>query len=209
MDAASGAANSFATGNLVINILLGSSLKFLWGMINTLQFVVFFTEWEVIIPLNALFVIETLRTIALGEFIEYGWLTEPLSEPFKSPDEEGEDDEDNSRANVLSNMGIMLFFGGVILVLAVVTVLLFRCCKPGQKLYSIGQKIKRKIFWNMILRFVLQSYLKNALAILFSIYVISFAEETKSINASVALVLLLAMIAFPIIFGAILQKKRD
>ena len=36
----------FSSGNLVINIFLGSSLKFLWSMINTLQFVVYFTDWE-------------------------------------------------------------------------------------------------------------------------------------------------------------------
>lgn len=45
MDSANGAANTVATGNVVLNIVLGSSLKLLWGMINTLQFVVFFTEW--------------------------------------------------------------------------------------------------------------------------------------------------------------------
>ena len=36
MNAANGAANTVATGNIAINILLGTSLKFLWGMINTL-----------------------------------------------------------------------------------------------------------------------------------------------------------------------------
>ena len=82
MNAANGAANTVATGNVVLNILLGSSLKFLWGMINTLQFVVFFTDWDVVIPPNATLAIETFRTIALGEFIPYEWLTEPLSEPF-------------------------------------------------------------------------------------------------------------------------------
>lgn len=82
MGAANGAANTLATGSTVLNILLGSSLKLLWGMINTLQFVVFFTEWNVIIPPNAEFAIKTFRTIALGEFIPYEWLTEPLSEPF-------------------------------------------------------------------------------------------------------------------------------
>ena len=47
MNSANGAANTVATGNVVLNIVLGSSLKLLWGMINTLQFVVFFTEWKV------------------------------------------------------------------------------------------------------------------------------------------------------------------
>ena len=84
MGAANGAANTVATGNIVLNILLGSSLKFLWGMINTLQFVVFFTDWNVLIPPNAEIAIETFRTIALGEFIPYNWLTDPLTELFES-----------------------------------------------------------------------------------------------------------------------------
>ena len=78
MNAANGAANTVATGNIAINILLGTSLKYLWGMINTLQFVVFFTEWNVMIPPNAKIAIATFRNIALGEFIPYHWLTDPL-----------------------------------------------------------------------------------------------------------------------------------
>ena len=47
MDVAQSTANAIATGNIAINIFLGASLKLLWGMINTLQFIVFFTEWNV------------------------------------------------------------------------------------------------------------------------------------------------------------------
>lgn len=41
MEKGSEAANSFATASLPLNILLGVSLKYLWGMVNTLQFVIF------------------------------------------------------------------------------------------------------------------------------------------------------------------------
>ena len=71
MDAANSATNTILTGNIFINILLGSSLKFLWGMINTLQFVVFFTRWEVQIPPTTKEVIKEFRKIALGEFIPW------------------------------------------------------------------------------------------------------------------------------------------
>ena len=45
VDSAMGSSNAVMTTNTIINIILGSSLKLLWGMINTFQFVVFFTEW--------------------------------------------------------------------------------------------------------------------------------------------------------------------
>ena len=89
MDAANSATNTILTGNVFVNILLGSSLKLLWGMINTLQFVVFFTEWEVQIPVVAEEVIKEFRKIALGEFIPWHWMTDPLTELFESS--EGDD----------------------------------------------------------------------------------------------------------------------
>ena len=150
MESANGAANTLATGNLVINILLGSSLKQLWSMINTLQFVVFFTEWNIIIPANALMVIETFRTIALGEFIPYDWLTEPLSEPFQPTEE----DEENERSSILSNMGVMLVFLAIIIVVSILIVICVKLCKPGSKLHNLFLKIKRMIFWNTLLRFI-------------------------------------------------------
>ena len=137
MSAATNTANTFATGNIALNIILGSSLKLLWGMINTLQFVVFFTDWRILIPPNALIAIETFRVIALGEFIPYEWLTEPMSEPFQGPD----DDSDASRANVLKNMGIMVLFGGIILILAVTVFLLLKFCKKNSKCQKMVVKL--------------------------------------------------------------------
>ena len=107
-----------------------------------------------VIPPNALIVIKTFRVIALGEFIPYEWLTEPLSEPFRS-DKSGEFEDTESQSDVLSNMGIMLLFGGVILILAVLILLATQCCKPGMKGYELGMKLRRKMLWNTMLRFVL------------------------------------------------------
>jgi len=62
--------NILATSSLPINIVIGVSLKYLWGMINPLQFVVYMKEWKVNWPPNARLIIETLETIALGKFIK-------------------------------------------------------------------------------------------------------------------------------------------
>jgi len=53
-----------------LNILLGLSLKYLWGMVNTLQFVIFMDEWKVNWPPNASKALKMIRKIALGEFID-------------------------------------------------------------------------------------------------------------------------------------------
>ena len=106
-------------------------------------------------------------------------------------------------------MGVMLMMGCVILVLAIIVILLFRFCKPGNKCHTIGRKIKQKIFWNTVLRFVLQSYLKNSLAVLFTISVMNVSTSTGIMNAVASIVLLLVLIVLPIYFAILLHRKRQ
>ena len=38
---------ALSIGNLVMNIVLGMGMKYLWKMVNLLQFVVFMTAWQI------------------------------------------------------------------------------------------------------------------------------------------------------------------
>ena len=156
MDVAQSTANAIATGNIAINIFLGASLKLLWGMINTLQFIVFFTEWNVQIPANASIAIETFRAVALGEFIPYDWLTEPIKRMTEGSNFSEEGDDDNEGRSVLGNMGIMLLFLLILLVLILVVIFVARIKnKPGSRVYGLAQWFKRKLLWNGVIRYVL------------------------------------------------------
>ena len=62
--------NAFITSSMPLNLVLGVSLKFLWGMVNSLQFIVFMEQWKVNWPPNASIAIKTIRMIALAEFID-------------------------------------------------------------------------------------------------------------------------------------------
>ena len=62
--------NTISSSSVAVNILLGLSLKYLWGMVNMLQFVIYMNQWKVNWPPNANLAVKTLRTIALGEFID-------------------------------------------------------------------------------------------------------------------------------------------
>ena len=58
----------------MLDVLLGSSLKLMWNLVNTLQIIVYFNEVEVNLSVEAKIFLEKLRIIALGEFIPYDWL---------------------------------------------------------------------------------------------------------------------------------------
>ena len=212
MNGANGAANTIATGNTFLNILLGSSLKFLWGMINTLQFVVFFTDWNVSIPPNATLAIRTFRSIALGEFIPFHWLTDPLKESFMTSEEEesnGIKGEDEQSASTLGNMGVMLVILILILVLATVTIIFVKVCKQGSKIHNLFRTAKNKIFWNTILRFILQSYLTIALGTMFALSMLSVSSDLRAFNCGITLFFLLVIVDLPIFFAILLHRNRN
>ena len=96
------------------------------------------------------------------------------------------------------------------MILAVTVFLLVKYCRKNAKCQSLFLKLKTKIFWNSILRFALQSYLKNSLAVMFSIYVISFASgDTSIVNGIISLILLLVLVTLPILFALILHRNRE
>ena len=64
--------NALLSGSLPANLALGLSMKYLWGMINALHFVIYMDLWKVNWPANAKLAIKTIRTIALLEFINFG-----------------------------------------------------------------------------------------------------------------------------------------
>ena len=79
LDNASTALHAFfatmVVSQITINLLMGAAIKFCWGLVNTLQFLVFTPYWQLGLPANAHMVLKTLKYIALGEFIPYDWLT--------------------------------------------------------------------------------------------------------------------------------------
>ncbi len=71
--------NILAGGNLALNIVFAFSLKFLWGFVNLLQFLVFMQLWAIDLPDNALTVMKFLKSIALLEFIPTEQITNTIS----------------------------------------------------------------------------------------------------------------------------------
>jgi len=58
-------------GQFAINVLLAVAIKYMWGLMDTFQFIIFTPYWKVQLPANAGSVIKTLKYAVLGEFIPY------------------------------------------------------------------------------------------------------------------------------------------
>ena len=106
-------------------------------------------------------------------------------------------------------MGVMLVIGGVLVVLICLILLLMKFCKPGSKMHSLFLKIKAKLLWNSVLRFILQGYLKFTISTLFALYLLSFSSEIKSVNAAISIIVFLVLLSMPVFFGILLHRNRD
>jgi len=73
-----------------MNIAMGMSLKYMWNLMNTIQFLIYLPMWRLNIPDNALTVLNSLNSIALGKFIPYEFITSPLKNLL------GEDDAEST-----------------------------------------------------------------------------------------------------------------
>ena len=67
---------------MLLDVIMGTSLKFLWGMLNTLQFICYYGEVKVTLAVHAVLFLKKLRIIALGEFIPYKWITSHLLDKY-------------------------------------------------------------------------------------------------------------------------------
>ena len=97
--------------------MLGSSLKFMWSMVNTLQLIVYLNTLKINLSVQARIFLDKLRVIALGEFIPYEWLTRYLREKW------------SITINSVDKLGSMAFIIGGILCFAGLVVVLGKILK--------------------------------------------------------------------------------
>lgn len=89
---------ALASTNILLNILFSFALKYVWNLINLLQFLIYIIDWQITTPILPKASIKTLRFIVYMEFIPHETITDKISEllGFASEDsgDPEEDDED-------------------------------------------------------------------------------------------------------------------
>ena len=80
VDAGTETTTSIINAHFLINVILGTSLKLMWGMVNTLQFISYFSEIQLSMAVQGVVFLKRLKVIALGEFVPYEWITSHLKD---------------------------------------------------------------------------------------------------------------------------------
>lgn len=70
---------ALTSGNLVLNVVMSYGLKYLWNMLNLLQFLVFIQKWKFNLPYNAESFLKYIKKLALMEFVNTDPVTKWIS----------------------------------------------------------------------------------------------------------------------------------
>ena len=127
----------------------------MWGVVNILQFIVYFHYIKVRLAAHAKLFLTKLKMIALCEFIEYEQITnkvqEMLSEKFNASFKD---------SSIMDDMGINFLIGSVLVLFTIIILLLGLLNKKlSASIRNKLEKVKAKLLWNAFIRYSLQSYL--------------------------------------------------
>ena len=104
-------------------------------------------------------------------------------------------------------MGIMLLFALVLVLVILPVFIVIKFCPPG-KIRGIFERLKQKLLWNSVIRYIIQSYLKTAIVCLMAFPVLSLENTKGKTNAAVNIALLTFLTVIPFVFQCILYKRR-
>ncbi len=172
-------ASSMAGLSLVIlflQIFLAMGLKYLWNIMNLLQFLIFMQMWLISLPSTTKIILKELKTLALLEFIPTQAFKDSLKQFLgQSEKEDCQGDqpcqpagaEESSVTNeatdidrigsdsLIDNMGAMLLIAAIIFALLILLALLRILSQRCACAKKASEAIKKKLFYNTFLRYIL------------------------------------------------------
>ena len=80
--------------NFALQLLIAYGLKYLWNIVNIMQFAVYLPRWKLSYPQNVKSFLSAVKVIALMEFLPTDWLTDGLSDVFGMSECDGSDEAD-------------------------------------------------------------------------------------------------------------------
>ena len=103
-------------------------------------------------------------------------------------EEEGADDDGLDRlgsTSLMDNLGIMLIFTIIFLLVVICVVLSAVVLRKNKKAMELFSKIKKKLFWNTFIRFVIQSTLSMQLSAA-AVILITYKKEDLDVSGKAA-----------------------
>ena len=212
------AIQAFSWTTLVGQLAMSYSLKYLWNTVNILQFAVFMSQWQLSLPNNGRSFLKLLKNLALMEFIPTDKMVDFVSSTLglesesdcedcvndtatfdtRRLQEEVEQTVNNSAMNNLGsnnlvrNLGIMLVVALAIVLILLVLQIMKCLVHRYHWIKKLHQTIHDKIFYNLFIRYILQSALKVQIATCTTIKLVVWSTTSGMLQGVFAIIMLAA-----------------
>lgn len=107
-------------------------------------------------------------------------------------------------ANLLKNLGLLAIAIAAIALLVIALLLIKKLVKKNERAERIYNFISSRIFFNMIIRAFLESYLKLAISSFIAIQALSFEDRDQKINSVMSIIMTAIVISAPLAAGLFL-----
>lgn len=115
-------------------------------------------------------------------------------------------------SNVIINLGLVFIFiiGFALVILLTLIVRLLVCfsCRYQDRLKRFNQAIQAKLYWNLCIRFFIETYLDQAFVQALKLVNIEFTPLSEGFTSVFAILIMLLLVSFPPACWALLIKHR-
>ncbi|TNV87834.1 hypothetical protein FGO68_gene14781 [Halteria grandinella] len=203
--------NYILYGNLGAQIFMSVSMQLLWGMVNTLQLIIHMNMLSVIMPANVQLFFSLIVNIVQFKIVPTDKIISTLfgiKQEFKSKVSPEFQQTGYGTTNILKNLGLLLL--AVIGVIALIGLVFLM--RLGAKRFPIINKIQlmisRKLFFNSIIRGLLEAYMKFGISTWISTMALKIDEREDIINAWVTLFMAAFVLSLPFSIYIFLYKNQ-
>ena len=184
-------------------------MQLIWSMMNALQIIVHLPLLSLSFPQNAKQMSFIFMDLAEFDVLPHGWLNpaffnfdnpEPISEKFS---EVGYD-----TSNFILNAGSVFWFIIMWVLLALAIKAIAKCFRSKPKIMAFSEKVHRVVFFTLIIRIGLESYLELLISALINIKEMKWNFSGESIASSLAAIFSIIFLISPQLLHYVLMTKR-
>lgn len=200
---------AFALGNLVLNVILAVGLKYLWNMVNLLQFIVFMRNWGCTMPQETEIFLEALKTLALFEFLPTDQIDDTVMGWLGI-----EKDDSGEQKSWFDDLAVVMIFAIVLLFLFLILLIGFLVKRHSAKCISCLNGLKKKLFFGVLIRYLLLGTLKTQMSLCTGLSIGNLIPETfqqpaKGLSFTVVASTVICLLNLaPLLFGVTLWRNR-
>ncbi|TNV87552.1 hypothetical protein FGO68_gene2096 [Halteria grandinella] len=200
-------ATAFVMSNMVLNVVLASSLQYLWGMINVMQLIVHMPLMNLVFPANAVLFYNFIIDISNFDILPVDSMENKLFKFTDSPSQPWFEQLGYNQNPFLQNMGSMMIYVCVYLGLSLSVPFIGYIKGRNSILAKLYTYLRENFFFNSFLRLFLEGYMQFSICSLISTSNALWDSSSDRLSTVLGLIFTTCITLFPFLVWILLWRQ--